>query len=236
MLQITSLSKSFGGLIAINDVCLEIGSNEIVGIIGPNGAGKTTLFNLICGFSKPDCGSITFKGEIITGKKPYEICRRGIGRVFQEVKPFSDMTLQENIMIGALSRTNSIQKAKRRSNEILSLLHMEKKANTTAASLTIADRKRLEMGRAVATSPDLLLLDEVAAGLNHAETDEFLQIIDIIRKNNIAIMMIEHNLHAVMKISDRVVVLDFGNLIAQGSPREVTNNKKVIEAYLGGDI
>lgn len=231
---VRGLSKRFGGLMAVRDVSFDIKRGEILGLIGPNGAGKTTIFNLITGFIPPDSGEVHFKGEAITGlNPPHEVCLKHIGRTFQLVKPFKDMTVLENVMVGAFTRVKDAREARRRALEIIDFIGLSKHRDSTAASLTIADRKRLELGRALATQPELLLLDEVVAGLNPKETEEIIEIIRRISQQGITIFMIAHVMKAVMTLSDRIIVLHHGEKIAEGTPLEISKDKRVIEAYLG---
>ena len=203
-------------------------------MIGPNGAGKTTIFNLVTGFIPPDSGEVEFQGETITGlRPPHQICLKHIGRTFQVVKPFKDMTVLENTMVGAFARLQNAREARKQALEILAFIGLSKHRNSLASSLTIADRKRLELGRALATQPDLLLLDEVVAGLNPKETEEIIGIIKKISNQGITIFMIAHVMKAVMALSHRVVVLHHGEKIAEGTPLEISRDKRVIEAYLG---
>ena len=232
--EVRSLSKRFGGLVAVGNVSFEVPKGKIIGLIGPNGAGKTTIFNLITGFIPPDSGEVLFKGETITAlSPPHQVCLKRIGRTFQVVKPFSGMTVLENAMVGAFAHLHNTQEARNLALEILGFIGLSKHRGSPASSLTIADRKRLELGRALATRPDLLLLDEVVAGLNPKETEEIIGIIKKISSQGITILMIAHVMKAVMALSDRVVVLHHGEKIAEGTPIEISRDKRVIEAYLG---
>ena len=229
-----SLSKHFGGLVAVRDVSFDVPKGKIIGLIGPNGAGKTTIFNLVTGFMPPDSGEVRFQGETITAlSPPHQICMKRIGRTFQVVKPFRGMTVLENTMVGAFARLQNAREARKLALEILSFIGLSKHQSSPASSLTIADRKRLELGRALATQPDLLLLDEVVAGLNPKETEEIIGMIKKISNQGITILMIAHVMKAVMALSDRVVVLHHGEKIAEGTPLEISRDKRVIEAYLG---
>ena len=232
--EVRSLSKRFGGLVAVGNVSFEVPKGKIIGLIGPNGAGKTTIFNLITGFIPPDSGEVLFKGETITAlSPPHQVCLKRIGRTFQVVKPFSGMTVLENAMVGAFAHLHNAQEARNLALETLGFIGLSKHRGLPASSLTIADRKRLELGRALATRPDLLLLDEVVAGLNPKETEEIIGIIKKISSQGITILMIAHVMKAVMALSDRVVVLHHGEKIAEGTPIEISRDKRVIEAYLG---
>jgi branched-chain amino acid transport system permease protein len=229
-----SLSKRFGGLAAVRDVSFQIKRGEILGLIGPNGAGKTTIFNLITGFLTPDSGSIEFKGEVITGlKPPHKVCMKHIGRTFQLVKPFNNMTALENIMVGAFSRVRGAREAREEATKVLSFIGLLGHRDSLASSLTLADRKRLELGKALATRPELLMLDEVVAGLNPREIEEIIGIIKAISGRGITLLVIEHVMKAIMTLSDRIVVLHHGERIAEGTPAEISRSKRVIDAYLG---
>lgn len=231
--QIQEVSKSFGGVKAVNQVSFQAQEKEIIGLIGPNGAGKTTLFNLITGFLKPDEGQIYFQNRDITNLKPHRICQLGIGRTFQVVRPLSTLTVLENIITAALLRHNNYRDAKDYSIYIAQVMGLASKINKIAGGIPIADKKRLGFAQALATGAKLLLLDEVAAGLNSAEVDEFLNIIRKVSLEGLTIIMVEHVMKAVMNVAGRILILDHGELIAQGSPEEITKNKKVIKAYLG---
>lgn len=227
------LTKSFGGVKAVDGVSFNIKEKEIVGLIGPNGAGKTTLFNLITGFIKPDKGSVFFRNQDITNLKPYKICQIGIGRTFQVVRPLSTLTILENLVTAAFLHHSNYREAKEYAIEISKVMGLANKVNKIAGTIPIADKKRLGFAQALATGAKLLLLDEVAAGLNPIEVEEFLGIIKEITLKGITIIMVEHVMKAVMSVANRILVLDHGELIAQGSPKEITSNEKVIKAYLG---
>jgi branched-chain amino acid transport system ATP-binding protein len=233
LLEVNNVTKRFGGIVALNDVSLTLNEGEILGLIGPNGSGKTTLLNVISGFYLPDAGSIKFEGADISRSRPSSICRKGIARTFQIVKPFSGMTVLENVTVGALLRSKSIKEAHRKTEEILQflgLIHIMKK---TASDLTLADLRRLELARALATDPKLLLLDEVVAGLNPKEVDDMILLIKRIIKDGITLIIVEHVMRLIMSLCNRIVVLHQGEKIAEGEPREIANNPRVIKVYLG---
>ena len=231
--QIRGVSKSFGGVKAVNQVSFQVQEKKIIGLIGPNGAGKTTLFNLITGFLKSDEGHIYFQGRDITNLKPHKICQLGIGRTFQVVRPLSTLTVLENIVTAALLRHNNYKDAKEYAIYIAQITGLTSKINKIAGGIPIAEKKRLGFAQALATGAKLLLLDEVAAGLNPTEVDKFLNIIRKISIEGLTIIMVEHVMKAVMNVANQILVLDHGELIAQGRPEEVINNEKVIKAYLG---
>ncbi len=233
ILKVNSVTKCFGGLTAVNDVSFQVQPGEIVGLLGPNGAGKTTLFNVISGYYAPTSGSINFKGQDISGKRPYVLAGLGIGRTFQVVKPFAGLTVLENIIIASFLRYPKRADAERHAWKILESTELADRANVSAASLTLAGRKRLEIGKALALEPSFLLLDEVVAGLNPTEADRTVELILKLKEQGMTILIVEHIMRVIMNISDRLVVLNFGEKIAEGAAAEVARNPLVIEAYLG---
>ena len=235
ILQVQDLTKRFGGLQALSDVTFDLGEGQILGLIGPNGAGKTTLFNVINGVYAPERGRVAFRGEEITGLPSYEVARRGLARTHQVVRPLHDLSVRENVMVGACYGREklSLKEARRQADEALTQVGLIDRAGQPAGSLNVAQKKRLEMARALAAKPYLILLDEVLAGLNPSEIAAMMATVRAIRDQGITILMIEHVMQAIMAISDRILVLDYGILIAAGLPEEVANNPLVIEAYLG---
>ena len=235
ILQVQEVHKRFGGLQALTDVNFELPAGQILGLIGPNGAGKTTLFNVINGVYPPEQGQVVFRGEKITGLPSYEVGRRGLARAHQVVRPLNDLTVRENVMVGACfgREAHSRSRAVAIADEGLAQVGLADRADQLAANLNVAQKKRLELARALAARPYLLLLDEVMAGLNHSEIAGMMETILSLRDQGFTILMIEHVMQVVMNISDRIIVLDYGQLIAAGSPQEVANNPQVIEAYLG---
>jgi branched-chain amino acid transport system ATP-binding protein len=236
ILEVKGLNKRFGGLAAVNELSFSIHEGEILGLVGPNGAGKTTVFNLISGFFRPDSGEIVFDHRNIVGLKPNEICSRGLARTFQVVQTFGHVSVIENVMIGAFCKENHVNTAREKAKEVIDFVGLTPKISATAKSLTLADKKRLELAKALATQPKLLLLDEVIAGLNSSEVDSVVNMVKKIRKSGISILIIEHVMRAVMSLTDKVIVINHGSKIAEGTPREVTTNQEVIEAYLGCDV
>ena len=233
MLEVRGLSKSFGGLKAVDQASLDVRQGEIVGLIGPNGAGKTTLFAAIAGFHAPDAGRVAFEGKDITGLAPHRICAAGMVRTFQITQPFAKISVRENIMVGAYFRTADRKRAEREAEAVASMVDMAGQLDQMGADLTVAGRKRLELARALATRPRLLLLDEVMAGLNPTEITEIVQVIRAIRDSGITILLIEHVMQAVTSLAERVYVLNQGRMIAEGTPAAIADNPEVIEAYLG---
>jgi branched-chain amino acid transport system ATP-binding protein len=235
ILEINNLVKDFGGLRAVDTLSLSIKEGEILGMIGPNGAGKSTAFNCIAGVYAPTKGDIFFAGKKINGVKPWNLCKKGLARTFQLVKPFKSKSVLYNVMVGSFATTDKTSIAEEKALKVLQSLNFGDKKDERAGNLTIADRKRLEIARALATEPKLLLFDEVMAGLRPAEVDEMVQIIKILRDQGITIFVIEHIMRAIMALSDRIVVIHFGKKIAEGSPQAVASDENVIKAYLGDE-
>jgi branched-chain amino acid transport system ATP-binding protein len=234
LLEVEGITKRFRGLQAVGDVSFAVEDASIVAMIGPNGAGKTTCFNLIAGVFAPDSGRVRLGGKDVTGLRPHEICRAGVGRTFQVVKPFPQMSVLDNVVVGALNAERQVRDARRRAYEILALLHLEGKADLPAASLTLPERKRLEVARAMATGPRLLLLDEVMAGLRPTEVDEMVGVFRRINaETGLAILVIEHVMRAVMALAANIVVLHHGEKICEGTPDTVVRDPAVLECYLG---
>ena len=236
LLSLQRVSKHFRGLLAVDDVSFEVSAGELFAIIGPNGAGKTTLFNMIAGAIAPDAGSIGFAGEPIGGLPADAICLRGIGRTFQIVRPFPALTVEDNVVVGALLRTRYVGKARNRARELLRHLDLFDQRSRTAATLTLPDRKRLEVARALATEPKLLLLDEVMAGLRPTESDRMVATLRTLnRDSGLTIVLIEHVMRAVMALASNVLVLDHGTAIAQGKPEVIVRDPAVVQSYLGAE-
>ncbi|MCR4426426.1 MAG: ABC transporter ATP-binding protein [Firmicutes bacterium] len=233
LLEIENLTMRFGSLAANDDVSFSVSQGEIVGLIGPNGAGKTTCFSCVTGFLRPTAGRVRFDGHDITGMPPYAVCRRGLARTFQIVRTLKDMTVEENIMTGAFLRTPSHDQARKIAREIMELTDLTQNRDKLGKSLTIADRKRLEIARALATRPSLLMLDETMAGLNQTEIRDAMELCQRLRGEGVTLVVVEHIMEAIMPISDKIIVLDSGKKIAEGKPKEIACDERVIKAYLG---
>ncbi len=233
LLELRHVTKSFVGLVANQDISFTVEAGEIIGLIGPNGAGKTTLFNCIAGFYPPTQGQIIFDGEDITHLPAEKVCLKGIARTFQIVKTFKDLTTLENVMVGAFLRTNRTARARVKAEKILSFAGISEMRHQISSGLTLAGKKRLEIAKALATDPKLIMLDEAMAGLNPSETRDAVKLIQKIRENGVTVILVEHVMEVVMPISDRVIVLDYGVKIAEDTPENIVKNDKVIKAYLG---
>ncbi len=236
ILEIRHVSRFFGGLAANSDVSFSMEEGMIMGLIGPNGAGKTTLFNCITGFYPPSRGEVLFDGHRINGLTPDKVCKLGMARTWQKVRPLARMTVLDNVMVGALARTNRLREASEIALRQLRYVRLDHKAATLAGGLPIGERKKLEVARVLATHPRLLLLDEVMGGLNPAESEEIIELILEIKRRGVTQMVIEHDMKAIMRISDRIVVLNSGEKLAEGLPRDIVANPDVVTAYLGESV
>jgi branched-chain amino acid transport system ATP-binding protein len=235
ILEIRHVSKFFGGLAANSDVSFDVPAGKIMGLIGPNGAGKTTLFNCMTGYYAPSRGEVVFDGRRMNGLTPDKVCKLGMARTWQKVRPLTNLSVLDNVLVGALCRTASVRQARAIAIEQLRVVRLEEKAGVLAGALPIGERKRLEVARVLATRPRLLLFDEVMGGLNPAESEELVQLILEIRERGITQVVIEHDMKSIMRLSDRIVVLSSGEKLAEGTPREVVENPEVVEAYLGAE-
>ena len=233
ILEIQHVSKFFGGLAANSDVSFDVELGTIMGLIGPNGAGKTTLFNCITGYYPPSKGEVRFKGVLMNGLQPNQVCRLGMARTWQKVRPLAKMTVVDNVMVGALCRTNSLKVAREVAHEQLRVVKLDHKSGFLAGGLPIGERKKLEVARVLATKPELLLLDEVMGGLNPAESEEIILLILELKRLGLTQVVIEHDMKAIMRLSDRIVCLNSGEKLAEGTPHEVAHNHDVVTAYLG---
>jgi branched-chain amino acid transport system ATP-binding protein len=239
LLEVENVSKAFGGVLAVNRVSFHLNQGEVLGLIGPNGAGKSTLFNIISGIFKPNTGAVRFNDKNITGMAPYRICESGIARTFQLVKPFNRLSPLQNVMVGRAYGSHpalNTRQARLESEQILAFTRLASKQTMMAGMLSLVDRKRLEIARALATKPKLLLLDEMMAGLNPAELDGAIALVKAIRDSGISLIVVEHVMKVIMGISDRIIVLKAGEKIADGTPQEIVSNREVVKAYLGGDV
>jgi branched-chain amino acid transport system ATP-binding protein len=233
VLETHELTKAFGGVVAVDHLSLTVERGSIVGLIGPNGSGKTTFFNLVTGVFPPDRGRIVFKGREITGLRPHRIARLGVGRTFQIPAPFTKMTVLDNVAVGAFIRESAMSGARRKAMEILEFVGLAPKAHELVSGVTLEDRKRLELARALATRPDLLLLDEVMAGLNPAEVQAAVELVRKVQARGITVMVVEHVMDAILSLCERIVVLDSGRKIAEDAPDRIVADEAVIRAYLG---
>lgn len=235
LLEVIDLTKEFGGLVANDHIDMVVNEGEILGLIGPNGAGKTTLFNCIAGHHSVTSGTIKLQGKGITDLAPEQVCLRGIARTWQIVQVFSGMTVLENVMVGAFCRVASAAQARSEALKVLEFVGLLDKRNYMGADVTVADKKRIELARALATKPTLIMLDEAMAGLNPTETVEAVDLVKAIRERGITVLMVEHVMECVMPVSDRIVVLSSGRMIAEGPPAEIARNEEVVKAYLGDE-
>jgi branched-chain amino acid transport system ATP-binding protein len=236
MLRLEGVTKRFGGLTAVREVTLEVGAGDLLGIIGPNGAGKTTLFNVIAGYYRPEAGRVLFEGRDITGQPPHVICQSGLTRTFQIVKPFGNLSVLDNVMIGSLTRVTSLRAARADAERVVETCGLAAYATARAKALSIGFRKRLEVARALATRPRLLLLDEVMAGLNPTELAAMVDLIRGLHADGLTLVVIEHIMAAMMRLAQRIAVLHHGELIAEGPPTRVASDRRVIDAYLGEEF
>ncbi|OGL13808.1 MAG: ABC transporter ATP-binding protein [Candidatus Rokubacteria bacterium RIFCSPLOWO2_12_FULL_69_21] len=236
MLTLERVSKRFGGLTAVREVSLEVRAGDLLGIIGPNGAGKTTLFNVIAGYYRPDGGRVLLDGRDVAGQPPHAICRLGLTRTFQIVKPFGNLSVNDNVMIGALNRLRSVRAARVEAERVIETCGLAAQAGAPARTLPVGLRKRLEVARALATRPRLLLLDEVMAGLNPAELGGIIELIRRLHADGLTLIVIEHIMAAMMRLAQRIVVLHHGETIAEGTPAEITRDRRVVDAYLGEEF
>jgi len=236
MLTLAGVTKRFGGLTAVKDVSIEVRQGDLLGIIGPNGAGKTTLFNIIAGTYRPDEGRVVFEGRDLRGLAPHEVCRLGLTRTFQLVKPFGNLSVLDNVLIGALTRVTSVRAARAAAEHVIETCHLAEYTHARARALPIGLRKRLEVARALATRPRLLLLDEVMSGVNHAELGVIMDLVRRLHADGLTIIVIEHIMAAMMRLAQRIVVLHHGERIAEGTPAEVAADRRVIDAYLGEEF